>query len=130
MESHGANIADLDRLCFVPVLPSEYTKETVVKAYSEWIRKTGNHIDSVIDPFSPDFLAEACEENGLKVPEDISIIRIARSSKCESKFNIPTLENNLLKHFHYALSTLEERFKTGKKAPGAWIFCPPGNFLV
>lgn len=130
MVAHGADIADLDRLCFVPKLSLTYTGESVIKAYSEWIGKNKDFIDSVIDPFSPDFLAEACRENGLKVPEDISIIRIARSSKIESEFNIPTLENNLFKHFHYALSTLEERFKTGKKAPGAWIFCPPGNFLV
>ena len=129
MISYGADIAKLDKLCFTPELSRINNDATVIKAYSDWVRENKDQLDSVIDPFSPDFLAKACEENGLKVPDDIAIIRIARSLPVESEYPIPTLDNNLPGHFHYALTVLEERFRTGKKAPGAWLFCPPGNFL-
>ena len=126
MMSNGADLVELDSHCLL-FEPSQLCSESAIrKAYSEWIKKNKGKFDSVIDPFSPQLLKELCSENGLKVPEDIAIIRIARSQKNFSD-GIPTLDNNLFKHFQFARNILEERFKTGKKAPGAWIFCPPGE---
>ena len=115
-----------DRITFDRSQPQD--ESTILKAYSDWVRKNKGKFDSVIDPFSPQSMEKACAENSLRVPEDVAIIRIARSKTAYSD-GIPTLDNNLLKHFQFALNILEERFKTGKKAPGAWIFCPPGDFL-
>ena len=101
--------------------------ETVKNAYSNWIKEHKGTFDAVIDSLSPDLLAQSCVENGLKVPEDIAIIRIARGSKIASSFAIPTLHNNLYKHFEFAFSIIEELYHTGLKAPGA--FCLPGEII-
>ena len=129
MLSNGADASDLNQMCFIFEEAQMRDQETILKSYSEWIRKNKNRIDSIIDPFSPELLAEACLNNGIRVPEEISIIRIARESQAESSFSIPTLHNNLYKHFEFAFSVIEERFHTGKKTPGAWIFCPPGEII-
>ena len=129
MLANGADLKDLDRNCFVFQASQLKNDVTIRKAYSEWLRKNKDNIDSIIDPFSPVSLAEVCMENGLNVPEDISIMCIARCKPVKSEIPVPTLENNLLLHFHFALNVLEERFRTGVKLPGAWIFCPPGNFV-
>ena len=128
MIANGADLVDLDHYCITFDQSQPQDESTILKTYSDWVRKNKGNFDSVIDPFSPQSMEKACNENGLRVPEDVAIIRIARS-KTACTDNIPTLDNNLFKHFQFALNILEERFKTGKKAPGAWIFCPPGDFL-
>ena len=128
MLANAADSVGLDLNCFCFTQEQLSSESAIRKAYSEWIRKNKGKFDSVIDPFAPLLLKEACFENNLSVPGDISIIRIARSQSALPD-GIPTLDNNLFKHFQFALDILEERFKTGKKSPGAWIFCPPGKIL-
>ena len=130
MLSNGTDLQHLNRICFVPENYLELKNDEIKKAYSEWIRNNKENIDSIIDPFAPGLLAEACRENGLRVPEDVAIISIARSKPYFSKEKIPTLHNNLYKHFEFAFSVIEDRFYTRRKAPGAWIFCPPGDFII
>ena len=130
MLSHGAAPANLNKNCLVLENSLDINDTETKAVYSEWIRNNKENIDSIIDPFAPKLLADACRENGLRVPEDVSIISIARSKPSFSGEQIPTLPNNLYKHFEFAFSIIEERFRTRQKAPGAWIFCPPGNIIL
>jgi DNA-binding LacI/PurR family transcriptional regulator len=129
MLNNGLSDLALNKLCLefddAPMVDSATVKEV----YSNWVKENKGSFDAVIDPFSPELLAQACIENGLKVPEDVAIIRIAREQSIVSKYSIPTLHNNLYKHFEFAFSIIEERYNSNVKAPGAWVFCPPGEII-
>ncbi len=130
MLSNGCTPENLNKNCFVLENFLKISNEEIKAAYSKWIRNNKDNIDSVIDPLAPGLLADACRENGLRVPEDVAILAIARSKPSFTEHQIPTLHNNLYKHFEFAFSIIEERFKTRRNAPGTWIFCPPGDFVI
>ena len=127
MLKNGSTLTELGKLFLNEEDIFNKNSSEIKKIYKDFLEKNYGNIDSVIDSFAPGLLAEVCEEIGLKVAKDIDIICIARSEKFLSKYPILTLDNNLYKHFQFAFEILEERFKTGRKIPGAWIFCPPGK---
>lgn len=129
MFSHGADIRDFYHHCLAFEKSQMTDNASIRNVYSEWIRQNKGKIDSVIDPFAPQILADVCREQGLRIPEDIAIICIAKEYPIDPAGIIPTLDNNLYQHFQFAFSIMEERYKTGQNPAGSWIFCPPGNFL-
>ena len=127
MTSHGCTLDLLNDLCCN--IEDEFLNDDrnlIRQKYTSWLRINKKKIDSVIISWSPDCFLEACQDTAVKVPEDIAVLAIARSSKVGNS-DIPILDHNLFGHFQCALEILEERFKTGRKTPAAWHFIPPGK---
>ena len=129
MQSCGYSLDVLDHLCCTIDGNSSVNDETHFRqTYAKWLRINKKYIDSIIISFSPLCFLNACQDTAVQVPDDIAVLAIARSSKPDNT-SIPFLDHNLSGHFKCALEILEERFKTGRKAPGAWHFVPPGELF-
>ncbi len=129
MQSYGTSLEVLDTLC-CPVDDAQPENETdlIRKNYTNWLRINKKNIDSIIISRSLNCFLEACRDTAVQVPEDIAVLAIARSGKIDG-LDIPVLDHNLPGHFQCALEILEQRFKTGHKAPGSWHFVPPGKIF-
>ncbi len=126
MSSYGFSLKELDQLCFSASQIMQGEEKDIVSVYSNWLRIAGQNMDSIIYPPLGGSLPLACKKTALRVPEDIEIITIA-SDPQEKTDSIPVLDHNLSGHFQCALEILEERFRTGRKTPGAWHLIPPGD---
>lgn len=104
-------------------------KSEAKRSCMNWLQKNKGKIDSLIIPHLHADIIDACLEVGLRIPEDIDILGIAWPTRIEHKVHMPLIENNLVEHFKTALAIIEERFKTGKKDPCSWYFCPPGKYI-
>ena len=127
MKMYGCSLESLNDLCcnFEEEL-LQNDENLIRQKYVSWLRINKKNIDSIIISWAPGCFLQACQDTAVKIPEDIAVLAIARSSKIGNS-DIPFLDHNLSGHFQCALEILEERFKTGRTPPGAWYFIPPGK---